>query len=368
MENVMAKKLEWYIEKYGIKEGTRRHTEFRHNVGKSSKGKNTLKGFVDRYGKEEGTRRFNEFKNKSAHTKKSYMNRYGDIWEEKWNAYIEKKKVNSVRRPEYWMNRGMSKVDAIQQVKAIQNNCSVRAYQDRYGDEKGLEKYLEKNRQHSFNISLAGFIERYGESVGVEKFDQYCKDRGRTYDELVQDHGKKKADDIINSRRQTLENYINRLGKEEGTKQYLKRVRKRQNYTSRESIEYFMSLYRYARKIGFQRNDIYWGIQGSKEWYIKEGEEIYFYDFCIPEIGLIVEYNGSHIHANAKLTKEEQNNWSQAYTGKSFKECLKHDQRKNKIASNNGFKVIIVWDYEKNNENLKEKIRDFIKKQRIYRN
>lgn len=362
MENIMAKKLEWYIAKFGIEDGTKRHTKIRENIGKSSKGRNTVEGFIKRYGKEEGTRKFNEFSKKSSHTKELYIERFGlDEGKKKWDEFVNKKTLSSIRRKEYWIEKGYSDQEAVKQIKLLQDNGSLKHYEKKYGD-NGLEKYLEKNKTHSFNISLVGFIERYGEDEGSTRHSQYCKDRGMTFDDLVQKHGLSKANEIIDSKRQTLENYIKRLGEKEGTEKYLKYISTRSNYVSKESIAYLLPFYKIARHYGIKREDIYIGTSGSKEWHIRDGKKIYFYDFCIPSIKLIIEYNGSHIHPHLKLTEEQRENWAHAYSKRTFNECLEYDNNKNKIAAIAGFTVFQVWDFEKDNNDIREKISDFIKK------
>lgn len=56
------------------------------------------------------------------------------------------------------------------------------------------------------------------------------------------------------------------------------------------------------------------------------------------------------------MTNEELNNWKHPYNKNiSYEECIIHDEHKKKIALENGYRYIEVWDcdgYESNKEKI----------------
>jgi very-short-patch-repair endonuclease len=81
-------------------------------------------------------------------------------------------------------------------------------------------------------------------------------------------------------------------------------------------------------------------LYGELEYFLwdKENSKLYFYDFVIPEIKLIVEYNGVIFHPR------EHDSWAT-----TVHDSILKDNRKKEIAEKAGFTLIYVWE----NENLK---------------
>ena len=111
---------------------------------------------------------------------------------------------------------------------------------------------------------------------------------------------------------------INRYGNEEGLKKWNDRCEKYKNsikenlksrrtggFVSKESIRFFIPLYKYCRKLGIPRKDIYFGIKGSREFFIRDALLEHngggFYDFCIPNLKLIMEYHGVFWHPKNRI-------------------------------------------------------------------
>jgi hypothetical protein len=108
---------------------------------------------------------------------------------------------------------------------------------------------------------------------------------------------------------------------------------------SKESLVFFKPLYKFCRKLGIQRKDIYFGIKGSKEFFIRDNSLPinggYFYDFTIPSLNMVVEYHGTFWHPkNPSL-------WKNPFL--SYDEAKIKDGYKQLIAENFGFSYFIVW-------------------------
>lgn len=83
-------------------------------------------------------------------------------------------------------------------------------------------------------------------------------------------------------------------------------------------------------------------LYGDSEYFLwdmcGDNKKIYFYDCTIPEINLIIEYNGLIFHPREKDT------WAC-----TVEESVNKDNRKKIIAGNNNFEVVYVWENEKKN-------------------
>ena len=94
--------------------------------------------------------------------------------------------------------------------------------------------------------------------------------------------------------------------------------------------------------IVFDDSDIYLN-NYTKEFFLRDGDKFFSYDFTIRSIGLIVEYNGEHVHPNPKLSEAEWSAWKSAFGKESADVVYQKDQLKISTASRNGFKVVQLW-------------------------
>lgn len=106
---------------------------------------------------------------------------------------------------------------------------------------------------------------------------------------------------------------------------------------SKISLKVFIPLYKWLRRQGFEREDICFGISGSKEFraYSHEHSRAFLYDFTILSKKLVIEFNGCAFHArdlNSKL----------AFT--TAEESLLNDQIKNQFIKDLGYQLLVIWD------------------------
>jgi hypothetical protein len=252
-------------------------------------------------------------------------------YENKLKSRQRPKKPHSIFDYKFWICKGFSEEESKQKVKEIQlNNVKKRT----------------KNSYKDFSFKLKFSLE-------------YWTNQGYTLEEaeiLRQPYLQK----IKNN----LETFIEKYGVDEGTKKWIIRCekyktsikknlqnRKTGGYVSKESLRFFIPLYKFCRKLGLKRNEIYFGINGSREFFIKDTsfEENVgkFYDFCIPKLNLIIEYHGTFWHP--KNSEEWENPW------KSFAEAFESDKYKENLAKKRNMEYHIVWS----DENLNEKFLEF---------
>ncbi len=186
------------------------------------------------------------------------------------------------------------------------------------------------------------FIERYGQEIGSEKWELYLKNK--SYEGSIQ-------------------RYKDLYGEEQGPIIYWKNKKKfhRSGIASAESLKYFIPLYKKLRKSGILRDDIYLGINGSKEWFLsdRETKSFFLYDFTIRSLKIIIEYNGFIFHPNPeKLTTQEWEKWTTPFSTckKTADQKYELDCLKLEVAKSKGFKVLEIWsndDFENNWQKIK---------------
>ncbi len=108
---------------------------------------------------------------------------------------------------------------------------------------------------------------------------------------------------------------------------------------SKESLSVFLPLIKILKeKNNIDRNEIYIGDDTSNEFFLRDGHEIFFYDFTIPNKKLIIEYNGTLFHP-----KNENSDWINPFSKIDAKTAFNKQKRKIELAKSNGFQVLEIW-------------------------
>jgi len=283
---------------------------------------NSLEKFIQKYG-EKGEEKYNEYKSKHS---KAYSENY------------KNKKHKIFWRPsqiEYWVNRGFNKTDAKLKIFEFYSERIKQSYKKRkengeefltvrqlkFWVEKGLSiedahKQLQKIQD---TRSLDHYIELYGAERGLLKFKETTKKWLNT---------------------------LNNKSEEEKLDILIRKTTRLKRY-SKKSINLFNEVFKELKNnhdIIF--NKIY---MGEKEFFIydHENKKINFYDLCIKDIKLIVEYNGIMFHPNKNLLSEKEwNTWYNVYSGKTADEQKIIDNYKQQLALSKKFNYIIIWENE----------------------
>lgn len=312
----------------------------------------------------------NEKKNYSPFSKEFYIYKKGMSEEDAIKEAKSKRPCNK----EYWMKKGFSEEESIQEVKNHQLKTNKKLYekiksgeikrlttaQKEYWIEKGMseEDAIKKVSDRQKTFSKDKCIQKYGEEKGIKIW----KER---QDKWIKTLSEKSLDDkiIINKRKRiTKENMINRYGEEDGLDRYKKwitnkkRIDSLKHGTSNESIDFFnkiikeLELDKYEIKIG-----------KNNEYFITDDSfHVFYYDFTIEKLNLIIEYHGEKFHPNKnKLSKKEWTEWKQLYTNKSADLIYHKDEFKKNLALSNGFNFLSVFS---NDEGAYSKTIEFIKK------
>jgi histone H3/H4 len=113
---------------------------------------------------------------------------------------------------------------------------------------------------------------------------------------------------------------------------------RRFSYASKESIEFIREI---ISSIPELNNYVCYSHSDKHEYVLNYDGKKFCYDFCIPELKIIVEYNGTKFHP-----RENDVHWISPF-GVTYDEAFTKDKFKEKLANDNGFTVFYCWSDSK---------------------
>lgn len=297
---------------------------------------------------------------------------------------------------EYWIKKGYSQEEASKKMFEHQTSTANKYAQKRkenpekYSDvqtnqlgywiKKGLSieeaKIEHSKRQQTFSKEKC--VEKYGEEVGIQKWQE----RQDKWQKTLCSKSQEDIDDINKRKAITLERLIEKYGEKEGTEKYSlwytsivegskKRLLERGSYwlnASKSSLKIFLPFYDYIKAHNIDDNDIYFGYENHKEFWIRTKKYFFSYDFAIKSRRFLVEYNGICFHPRKdKLTEAEFCNWKQLFSNTSAHDIYEKDQLKLQIARNAGYNIITLWEDDDTEKNISLLIEEFIKNESRYK-
>lgn len=135
------------------------------------------------------------------------------------------------------------------------SNC-IECMKLRYGDEEGERRYKNQSIQFSKRSTLSGLIEKYGIDEGTLRYNKiiskmsYSHSLPHYIEKYGEDSGKQKFDEYCKSRAITLENMIRKYGNDEGTRRYNEWMT---NSTYEKTLPAYIK--KYGRELGKQKFD-----------------------------------------------------------------------------------------------------------------
>jgi len=274
--------------------------------------------------------------------------RYGVGCGQQFSNKLKNSRKKSIRphNIEYWINKGYTQIDAIKQRDQYNSNSGMRRksaqikkLEEDYNYKKEIYTKISNTKRERRQLSY--WIERgFTEVRAKEKLLKYVPPIN-SIDRYIETYGDKEGlrrfNNYINKRKNTL---ISRYGT------YITSC-----YTSKQSIRYFIPLYKMLRKNGFSRADIKWGCGKNKEFTTCDPKTKinYAYDFVIMPKKIIIEYNDIFWHPRLDV------DWNNSFV--DYNIATKKDITKKQLAESLGFKVIYVWsDKPTTIEQLKQEI------------
>lgn len=169
------------------------------------------------------------------------------------------------------------------------------------------------------------------------------------------------ANEIISKSQSTftLEKCIAKYGEIEGQKRFAERQKKWTNSLSAHFVKYGdgrSSQSSFAATIIDKICEEMNIERPSKEKYLSDSDgNHYAYDFCLNN--KIIEFNGDYWHCNPKFFKHDDINPTKKMTAESI---WMYDAKKIKCAKDNGYEVIVIWEDDKEHEDVIKKCIDFL--------
>jgi hypothetical protein len=282
----------------------------------------TIEKFIDSYGGEEGKKRYISFCEKSKHTKEKWMNKYGEKWEEEWEKYIRSKDSTSFK---WALEKCNGDID--------------------------LAKKLFDERIESVKIDKEKKIKELG---GLEEYKKYISKINKSKGRNFVDYLKKNGGDYKESVREYTE--------------VLKKRRVKFGSASKISLYYFIPIYNHLIK--FPENKIFLEIEESSPFFLydKQNSRSYCYDFCLmnTDTKLIIEFNGIKWHPRLDQYSIDDYKKISCFlkSDKKILEKYNYDRERERIALDNGFSYLEIWDADDPEENIR-KIESFFLKNKI---
>lgn len=273
-----------------------------------------------------------------------------------WKKYFNQSRIrNSPLDPKYVSERdGVSSEEAAEKVKKLKEayKTSKENFILKYGKKVGIQKYNEfvfkVSNNSIFNLNYwinMGFAKAKAKQMRAEFFKnnssinsvEFWQKRG-----LSASQAKSKVKEICIKRGVSFMS------------------------ASKQSLTYFNSINEKLLTLGFKPR---FGVPNNSEFSIWDNErkKLCFYDFTVPELKVIIEFNGDKFHPNPnKLSKSEWDSWRVPYTDRIYTadEIAEKDRQKMNLAIRNGFDFLVIWSSDPYSENM-EKIRKIFNKYKI---
>ena len=338
-----------------------------------SKKSTNINNFIKKYGEIEGNIKYSDYVEKSKNTIETFKLRYGDKWFEKWSNYIKKdsssynyalKKAsgdtemakiifnNKLKKTTVNLNYLIEKHGEIEGSKkwndmnTLKDSCSLNFFIKKCGDnEIAREKYVVSNKLKD-SSSLNFFIKKYGEQ-GYNKYVEKCK----KCDSNSFDFYMKKYKSVEIAKEKYIEGQI--------------KTRVKILKASKSSLVYFQPLREFLVKNNILKSEeIYLGVDGSKEYFLRNKDMLFFYDFTIPNKKIIIEFNGKAWHPNWEKYGIE--GCEKHFKNKKIKvdSAVEKEIRKINLAKENGFDVLILWEEDSVDFN-KQKLYNYLNNKKI---
>jgi hypothetical protein len=232
---------------------------------------------------------------------------------------------------------------------------------EEYKNYQSLNKRLNENEYNNYikNLKYSKTIEYYYDKYGKEEGKKIWDDIQTKKDSMSFNFFLKKYN--YNYKKAIIE-YKNRI------KTIIPTCHCKKNKYSKISFKIFNELINILK---LNKNECFYG---ENEYMLKYKDDNYkynyrnfYYDFTDINNKIIIEYNGLiwHPHKN-KMTNEQYINWKHPFN-KNINpiDIEKKDEFKKKIAIENGFDLITIWDVDSYDYNIK-KVKDYYDR-KLYR-
>lgn len=187
------------------------------------------------------------------------------------------------------------------------------------------------------------------------KMNPYCIEYWK-YRGLDEEEAEIKISEQMAKTSMSLEAMSDRMGEDAAIRLFLD-IRKRVKMTkaakpvdefrtirgSKAANKFYIRVYKACRRLGISRDDIHFGVTGSREYVINSKEGLFFYDFTIKSLKIMSEYNGLMYHVR------DITNFKSPFIRDPL-EKFERDKLKIQTSIDAGFNISIIWE----DDNLSE--------------
>ena len=238
------------------------------------------------------------------------------------NIYTNRPRVDdmSILTVGFWVNRrNLTVEEAKEKISKIQSKNS----------KKRVEKYsCEDYRKRLPHCVEYWIIKGYSLEEAISAKTEFNQKHVRSYENYIKKYGKSLGMQLMTKSQQKRKDTLLRRY---GTSTLIDR-----SSASKASLKLFIPLYKRLRRLGISRDDINWGVKGSREFATHINGKNYFYDFVVRSLKIAIEFNGCFWHARDDLP------WNRNDITKE--DSLKSDRDKKKAIEKRDFKFITVWE------------------------
>lgn len=212
---------------------------------------------------------------------------------------------------------------------------------EKYGWTK--EQFDEYNKSRA--VTIENLVNRHGKELGEEIWNKYVEKQSHTksWNYLVEKYGEEKAKEINSQKSLTLENFIRKYGDDEGPKRWEEYMIKRSNPYSKISQILFDSIDKHLSK----KYTTYYATKNDGEWFVKGKEQVYYLDYFIKELNICIEFNGNSWHGNPNMFKPTDH-CHPIYKDLTALELQKKDKKRIKELKSFGITTYIIWEADYN--------------------
>ena len=239
------------------------------------------------------------------------------------------------------------------------------SYCKKQGDKNKFEHKKEKHgwteeQFREFNLSRAStkenFIKRHGKEKGTAMWNEYCEWQGLTSknEYTIKNQSPERLAYIIEARQRTFKWCMTKCNNDRFKADEMYTNINRFGLYSKKSIDFFdRLLYKVEELSGIQ---IRFAKYAEDEISIVSGNDIFFYDFCLDELNMIIEYHGTVWHAdptkyiNETYVFPHQKKRNRIITAN---EIWAKDAKKQLAAESNGYEYHVIWEREDKDDDIR---------------
>ena len=288
-----------------------------------------------------------ELSRSSSQTYEIFQMRYGSCADKFWRDYrksIAITEENMIKK--YGEKLGKEKWESYCKLQAETNTFEYK--HSKYGMTEDEFKEYNKSRSQT----RENMIQKHGLEEGERRWNEYCEKQkysGCSLEYFQEKYGKEKGlekyKDVCFRKSHTLESYIYKFGQEEGIvkfNNYYKEIAsKNPIFASKTSQDFFDAIY---RKLPIELQEHTYYKRKNKEYGINYNNTYYFYDFVITNIKYCIEYNGDYWHANpSQYTEADVIKYPNQKIVK-VADIWERDKLKNNIIKDRKFYLDIIWE------------------------